>query len=463
MTTHPLKTAPPSWEEDYRDRVNPTLMTSLLRTAIPVLAHSDWSIRTVREGFCESVLPLNTPTTNQHGTHQAALISLSADYTGGLALATLLRGVPLAGIHRCSEEESASLWLASMNVKYKSPSSGHLVGTCEVDPQKAQMIQSRYQRGDRVLVALNVEFRSNGDLVAIAEMKYFAQPTVQLTPAPGSNNRSVLFGHKLKASARMIAGVRSRPSSNPRLTVECPHALHCAGPHGQLLANRLEAALPQLPDMVLARTQHCDDTLNAMRDVQQVVMLGAGLDMRPLRHAPLKPQVTWFEIDLPEMIAERYRVTSELPETYSNSRILLEADFRCDRVPEVLMGTGKFDPHKPTLFIYEGCSMYFSDDENRAMMKQVHELMQHPSSRLWADMVSQEVVTGRTNDQSVLSFLRGMDDLGESFIFGLQDASKWFQEIGFDSVSVLSCRDYLQERSQVFDTYSFCVAGRTPS
>lgn len=449
----------PTWEEDYQDRVNPTLMTELLRTSIPVLAHSDWSITEVKEGACTSVLPLNAPTTNQHGTHQAALISLSADYTGGLALATLLRGVPLAGIHRCSEEESASLWLASMNVKYKSPSSGHLVGTCQVDAKKAEMIKTRYRRGDRVLVALDVEFHSNGELVAVAEMKYFAQPTIQLTPAPGSTNRSALFGHKLKASARMIAGVRSRMSLNPRLTVQCPHATHSAGPHGQLLANRLEASLPQLPDMVLARTQHCDEALNAMQNVKQVVMLGAGLDLRPLRHAHRDPEMMWFEIDLPEMIAERRRVVSDLPTQYQDQRVQLEADFRCDELKDVLGKSDRFDPSLPTFFIYEGCSMYFSNEENRGLLKQVHELMQHSDSMLWTDIVSQEVVTGRTNDQSILSFLKGMEELGETFVFGLDDPEDWLKQMGFNNVSSRSCREYLQENDLVFDTYTFCVAG----
>lgn len=448
----------PTWEEDYRDRVNPALMTGLLRTSIPVLAHSDWSITEVKEGFCQSVLPLNAPTTNQHGTHQAALISLSADYTGGLALATLLRGVPLAGVHKCSEDESASLWLASMNVKYKAPSSGHLVGTCQVDPKKAEMISTRYQRGDRVLVALDVEFHSNGELVAVAEMKYFAQPTIQLTPAPGSATRSTLFGHKLKASARMIAGVRSRMSLNPRLTIQCPYASHSAGPHGQLLANRLEAALPQLPEMVLARTQHCDETLDAMSNVKQVVMLGAGLDMRPLRHAHRDPEMMWFEIDLPEMIAERYRVASDIADRFEDQRVLLEADFRCDSLKDVLHKSPKFDPSLPTLFIYEGCSMYFSNEENRGLLRQVRELMVHPDSVLWADIVSQEVVTGRTNDQSVLSFLKGMEELGETFVFGLDDPSDWLNQVGFSKVTVESCRDYLKEPNLVFDTYTFCVA-----
>ncbi len=460
MTSQLTSASQLTWEQDYDQRVNPELMTGLLRTAIPVLEHSNWYIDKVEEGFCQSVLPLNNPTTNQHGTHQAALISLSADYTGGLALATLLRGVPLAGVHRCQTDDSASLWLASMNVKYRSPSSGHLTGICRIDPAKAESIRSRYFSGNRILATLEVEFFSNGELVAVAEMKYFAQPTVQLTPAPGSKNRSTLFSHKLKASARMIAGLRAWKSSNPRLSVTCPHAAIAAGPHGELLATRLQSVLPQLTDMVLARTQHIDETLNDFVDLQQVVMLGAGLDMRPLRHAKNKPEVTFFEIDLPEMIAERRRITQKLPESFDHQRVQLEADFRSDDLTSLLDQHPRFRRDVPTMFIYEGCSMYFSEHENQHLLKMVIELMGHPHSCVWSDFVSREVASGRTNNRSIAAFLEGMEELNEEFVFGLESPSLWLEQLGLSTVESTRCGDYLDESDMVFNTYTFSVGKR---
>ena len=430
-------------------------MTRLLRTAIPALEHSHWYVEAVEEGFCKPVLPLNETTTNQHGTHQAALISLSADYTGGLALATLLRGVPLAGVHRCNDDESASLWLASMNVKYRNPSTGHLTGVCRVDEEKASQIRNRYFGGNRVLVALNVEFSSNDDLVAVAEMKYFVQPTIQLISESASRKISNLYSHKLKASARMIAGIRAKGSDHPRLSVTCPHAVASAGPHGELLADRLHSVLPQLTEMVLARTQHVDETLVGMRGLQQVVILGAGLDMRSIRHAARMPEVLFFEIDLPDMIEERLRVTSRFPVDYSEQRFKLEADFRSDNVAELLMAHPQFDPQLPTLFIYEGCSMYFSDEENRELLSRVQSLMQHPDSTLWMDIVGREVATRRTNHRSIAAFLEGMDELGESFIFGLEEPVEWLHELGFTSALRTRCGDYLADEDLVQNTYSF--------
>ena len=460
MTTQSLPASQLTWQQDYDQRVNPALMTGLLRTAIPVLENADWRIESVEFGFCQSVLPLNSPTTNQHGTHQAALIALSADYTGGLALATLLRGVPLAGVHQCHDEDSASLWLAAMSVKYRSPSSGHLTGVCRIDPEQAEAIRSRYFRGSRVLATLEVNFYSNGDLVAVAEMKYFAQPTVQLTPAPGSRNHSALFSHKLKASARMIAGLRARTSSNPKITVECPHAAISAGPHGELLAEKLQSVLPQLTDMVHARTQHIDETLSSIVDLKQVVLLGVGLDMRSLRHAAKNPELTFFEIDLPEMIAERQRTTATLSEDFSDRRVLLDADFRSDDLETLIGMHPRFNAELPTMFIYEGCSMYFTELENQRLLQMVRSLMQHPQSCLWSDFVGTDVASGRTNNRSIAAFLEGMDKLGESFIFGLDDPSAWLTQLGMGLVETTRCGEYLQESDMVFHTYSFAIAKR---
>ena len=447
-----------SWEQDYADRMNPELLTGLLRSTIPVLDHSGWAVDKVDEGFCQSVLPLNTPTTNQHGTHQAALISLSADYTGGVALSTLLRGVPIAGVHRCCEEDSASLWLASMNVKYKVPSSGHLTGTCRVDAEKAESIRRRYFCGKRVMVTLEIEFSSNGDQVAVAEMKYFAQPTKQLMPQPGSKNRSTLFSHKLKASARMIAGLRGRTSANPKLTASCPYAALSAGPHGELLADRLQNALPQLTDMVLGRTQHIDETIRD-GDYRQVVMLGAGLDMRSLRHAAEDPEKVFFELDLPEMIDERRRVIEQFPEGHWDQRVMLSVDFRKDSLAASLAADRRFDASLPTLFIYEGCTMYFTESENENLLQDVHALMGHSESRIWFDVVGPEIVTGRTNQDSITAFLEGMDELGESFIFGVEDVGQWTQSIGLQSVHVLDSGEYLCEQDPVFSNYRFALVG----
>lgn len=460
MTQQIVQSNDITWEQDYQIRINPVLMTSLLRASIPVLEHSDWNVTKVEDGYCETLLPLNKATTNQHGTHQAALVSLSADYTGGLALATLLRGVPLAGIHPCRDDVSASLWLAGMSVRYKSPSTGHLTGICEIEHVQAEDIIRRYFRGSRVLATLQVRFYSNGELTAEAEMKYFAQPTIQLTPTAGNPSRSALFSHKLKASARMIAGLRAKQSAHPRLKTHCPHANLVAGPHGELLANHLHATLPQLKDMVLTRSQHIDELIQQVPDLRQVVLLGAGLDMRSIRHAAELPDVTFFEVDLPEMIAERERVTKLLPQEFSDRRMMLSANFKIDDLAQVIGQHPGFDPTVPTVIVYEGCSMYFSAVENARILRSLLVLLQNPLSCVWCDFVNTAVVTGRTNNQYITRFLEGMDSLGEAFIFGADNPTEWLESLGFNFVETISAGEYLDDADAVLNTYLFAIAKR---
>ena len=86
-----------SWEQDKQFRMDPGVVTSLLREQVPVLDFVQWTVTSIEPGVTESVLPLNPQSTNQHFTHQAALCVLAADYTGGTALASLLSGWAILG------------------------------------------------------------------------------------------------------------------------------------------------------------------------------------------------------------------------------------------------------------------------------------------------------------------------------------------------------------------------------
>ena len=454
---------------DYAQRINPRLMTRLLRKAVPVLEHTNWKITKVKFGFCETVLPLNVETTNQHGTHQAALISLSADYTGGMALTSILTGVPLSGIHRCVPEEAASLWLASMDVKYLQPSTGHLIGRCKIDPDQIEATARRYMQGKRILVSLPIEFESNGVKVAEAKLKYFAQPTIQLLNA---GSRSTLFTQKIKASARMIAGVRASSSSSSRVRVDCPHAKLAAGPHGEMLAKKVKQALPQLTEMVLARTRHIDETILCSEksqseirgtDFEQVVMLGAGLDMRPFRICESAPGIRYFEVDLPEMLVERKRVVDEIFNELNKGkhvpRQMIPANFLEAGLDDKILSQSDFDPSKPTLFVYEGCSMYFSDSENIQILESVRRLAKNKRSKIWCDFVTTNVVTGKTDRREIESFLQRMDDMGESFVFGCDLPEEFLSRCGWSVRSSQTAAGYLKANDGVFDVYQFCVGG----
>ena len=66
------------WEVDERRHTSPVVITSLLREQVPILDFVDWQLTSVQFGEATSRLPLNPESTNQHFTHQAVMLVISA-------------------------------------------------------------------------------------------------------------------------------------------------------------------------------------------------------------------------------------------------------------------------------------------------------------------------------------------------------------------------------------------------
>lgn len=104
---------------------------------------------------------------------------------------------------------------------------------------------------------------------------------------------------------------------------------------------------------------------------RQVVVLGAGMDSRPWR-LPLPPNVSWFEIDQSEVVAEKKRAlvlaSAEVPG--SNTSALAQFALRCsswcslaidvtdtESMVEELCSNG-LDVSQPCVWVLEGLLMY---------------------------------------------------------------------------------------------------------
>ncbi|MDM4015652.1 class I SAM-dependent methyltransferase [Roseiconus lacunae] len=467
---------PVTWESDYAQRVNPELMNRLLHQAVPVLQWTDWRITKVERGYCESILPLSVPTTNQHGTHQAALISLSADYTGGMALTTLLTGVPLTGIHRGHPDQSASLWLASMDVKYENPSTSHLRAVCRIDAKTADRIKSRYFGGRVVLATLTVEFFSeDNDRIAVAEMKYFAQATAKLLGDRPNGERSSLAKLNIKKSARIISGLRAKSGQNQghwinrddgtRIRVDGGHDMFAAGTHGILQAERLQKVLPQLQAMVAARTSNADEVLQSMPEIEQLIMLGAGLDMRPFRLSNALQGATVFELDLPDMLTERQHVIGRMETQIGGvhqapERYQLAADFLRMDIGSKLRNHFAFSQTAATLVIYEGCSMYFDHEQNVKLLSSVMRSLKNPASRLWMDCVTPAVIDSSTGDPNIQAFIDQMEGIGEKFIHGPKNIDDFLGQCGLVLDRQVTAGDVLDDGDPTLAEYRFVTARR---
>lgn len=447
------------WEEDRKYRYDPAILTSLLREQVPVLSFAQWSVEAVEPGRSRTALPLNSECTNQHCTHQAALLFLAADYTGGIALASLLPGWPAVGVHPVhSSDKSMALWLVKGEIKYMRPSCERLDVIAEVEPERRDLLRKRFLQGKPVVEEIVVRFRNGRSDVAEAVMVYFARQSDKLRTEDVSPDKvNVLYQHKLISSAELIAGVRAQQSGS--LFVD-PYAAQLAGEHGLALARRFCERSPQLGGMIAARTRHLDLQMLEFfrRGGRNIVLLGAGYDMRPFRlELPAGTRV--FELDFPTVLADRDRRIEacgcQMPEGVQRVRVPI--DLRATRLADALRGCLDFD--QPVFVACEGMSMYFEEPELEAILGGILPVLRNSQSVLWIDFVDERIVQSPDAFPEVAAFIHGMQMLGEPFVFGAASVDGFMEKSGFQCRQVVSSSAFFSDvYDPVFTLYNFCVA-----
>jgi methyltransferase (TIGR00027 family) len=454
-----------SWAIDREERARPDELTEWFHAAVPVLKFLDWKVTDTGRGFAESILPLNVNSTNQHITHQAAVILIAADYTGGIALGTLLHRVPLVGIHPQKTDYAAYLWGAKADIRWIQPSTDDLVCTARIPEGRHEQIVRRFFGGRRVLETVRVDMTNRGQLVAEANITYWVQDTHALRKNAFDADRvHVLYDHRQKTSAQLVAGLRGleqERGSSERL-FDDPKAEIFSGKHGTILARRFCLVAPQIQPMVAARTKHLDDLVSSVNagGPCQIVNIGAGLDTRIFR-VQLAAGSKVFDLDLPTMLTRRREILAMCGHSHAAKRIDVPIDLRVHDIGDCVSETGEFDFSAPTIVAWEGGSMYFHDVDCRRVASSARALMQNPASRFWMDYVDHSVVDGTSDIPVVATFTGAIRCLGEPFITGFTDIRSHMICCGLEVQEDIPSNTYLKTSDPVFDLYRFCVGSRS--
>lgn len=112
--------------------------------------------------------------------------------------------------------------------------------------------------------------------------------------------------------------------------------------------------------------------------MEQIVMLGAGLDTRAMRF-PLPSGTTVYELDLPIMFRFKEPVLEGnlhlRHESARAARKTVACDFEKDDWPAELVGAG-FNRLKPALWVMEGVVFYLTDQAVQSIFSRVRALSQ---------------------------------------------------------------------------------------
>lgn len=454
------------FQRDYETRINPELMTRLLARAVHAVDATGFRYTEVALGLCRSVLPLNAESSNQHGTHQGLLMAMAGDYTGGLALASLITGEPVLGVHEVAPDNGMSLWLTASDMEYRMPSTEDVTLEARFPADTAHALNLRYHSGGTILATVEVFYRDlRGQLVAKGVFKYFCKKRTLLGVTAPGKPMNPMMRHVLKTSAKMVARMRAEESEREDALFHDEVAAKVAGAQGKVIGDRFSRVLPELQRMVAARTRHLDDCIReAGEQVAQVVFIGSGFDFRMLRHQALLDKVMVYELDLPEMLEERQALERELRLEMPYDRVRRVAcDLLNQSLGERLTAAG-LDAQKPTFFIYEGCSMYFTREQNKAILREVRNLMKGSAdSRLWMDVMHEHAMEVGCGEGRVSEFLRGMAALGEPFVFGIADDDNLFSSTGLRRMHSATTTDVTGEvENGVFGLYRFMLLRAQP-
>ncbi len=447
-------------EEDIKRRFNLDELNISFRESVPVLEFVDWKITHVAPGFVETVLPINPNSSNQHITHQAALMLLSADYTGGLALSTLFHGTPIVGFWTMKDSYGAYMWGAKAGIKWHYPSFGDLVCRAKIDKKNWHHISKRFEDHKVVVVTVKIEMFNQDKLVAESDFTYWAQDTTGIMKNAFDESKiNILYEYKTKATARLIAGLRALEQEKaPRDRMfDDPYAFMLAGKHGITLAKRFCGIIPQIQNMVSARTKHLDDVV---RDFSQknkmfnVINIGSGYDSRFWRIGVENCFV--YDMDLPVVLNERKRIFDF---GAKDNFYTVPIDLRDHLIDEVLLNFEAFNSELPSLIIWEGGSMYFDDDCISSILKSASKILAKSStSRFWFDYVSKDIIENLTGLKEIEDFMRNMSKMGEPFVNGFAKVSEDIKVFGLECIVDDHSGVFLDNQDMIYDHYRFCLA-----
>lgn len=234
---------------------------------------------------------------------------------------------------------------------------------------------------------------------------------------------------------------------------------------GELVAWYTDRRLPGARTSAIARTKLIDDALLAAleRNVQQVVILGAGFDCRAYRLSQLSA-ATVFEVDHPSTLGLKLEGLGKvLPKIPGHVRFV-EIDFNHQSLPAVLVEAG-FQPSHPAIFVWEGVTNYLTSEAVDSVLRYVAAC--RPATQIVFTYVHSGVLDGSAHFEGAERLLGDVAQLDEPWTFGLDPprVPEFLQQRGLSLELDLSADEYRSkhfgqaaQRMKGYEFYHVAVA-----
>lgn len=232
---------------------------------------------------------------------------------------------------------------------------------------------------------------------------------------------------KASGTARAVAAMRAEYTEKGG-PCDDPYARALAGEDGERLKAALTASFPPMPFWLACRAAHIDARVRALSEhIDQVVILGAGLDTRAARLA--REGVRFFEVDLPSSQAEKIEKVRAIEGYPVDAATYVRCDFESEDFLDRLVAAG-FDADRPAVFVWEGVTYYLTEPAIRGTLERLASGA-HGGSVVIFDFMSKRFVEGRSKhpgDDTTRQVLAGA---GEPLRTGIDEAVRLVYECGF--------------------------------
>jgi methyltransferase (TIGR00027 family) len=180
---------------------------------------------------------------------------------------------------------------------------------------------------------------------------------------------------------------------------------------------------PGIHEYVLARTRVLDEVYvhSLERGFAQIVLLGAGMDTRPLRFQDENRGTRVFELDIEATQRYKTKVYTRKGVPLPEELVFATIDFNKESVASVLSNAG-YRANQKTLFLWEGVTMYLEPQAVDSTLAFIHDSAGE-GSILAFDFVRAPVLRGKEGfyggDQAAVTVAR----TGEAWRFGIEDGA----------------------------------------
>jgi methyltransferase (TIGR00027 family) len=220
-----------------------------------------------------------------------------------------------------------------------------------------------------------------------------------------------------------VAASRAVESERADALVTDPFARRLAGEEGFAFLAAYQAAVGEGPPVVPVRTRYFDDRIAAAGDVQQVVLLAAGMDARAFR-LEFADEVRLYEVDRREVLDYKQARLGDAQPTCA--RTTVAADLR-DDWGAALVAAG-FSPAQRTLWLCEGLLVYLDEAAVSGLISRIAALST-PGSTLLCDVSGRRML----DSPFLANRLAFMAKMGAPWCFGVDEPEPFFAALGWQA------------------------------